>query len=632
MIKFYPSSPTYRYFVYLLLMGLPFLVQGQESSDISNQRSDPNLFPRGQTINQLAVITTTIWNGTSWSSGLPDESQHAVINGYYNNSGFTCMDLTINSGFAFHPSSDVFSLGNVKSNSTLITGRVVMNSPDVSQTVEGTFSNLSIENPFGVVLSAPVRMRGTLKLNLGVLNTNGKSLTLNSNSSGTARISKIESGAGIVGNVTIERFVPGGTKGWHFMAPAVIGQNQSDWVDNFAMQPNSVFLHNEGGTLNLDDQINGWEYPPGAPNANLTLGRGYRVFLNQNFFNGSATFDNTGPIKTGNHSFNVSFSPAGYGGGGWNLIANPYPCEIDWHSFSKTAIGGQVHLWNQSQYASYSEGAGIGVNGGTRYIPSSQGFFVRSSSANPALSITEDAKPENPMTTNYFKISTDPEDVARITLRKTGGEKDETAIRWMPQSTVNFDNFYDADKLPNDVLSVYSMTNDGRRTSIQVRPYLDGDPIDIGYGVKEEGNYTLQIHLGNDVVDGKTWFLKDNEFGSIYTLTQDYSLNFQVVGGVLQSNWRFSLIGTNNVVSTTTSLSAKGLIVFPNPSTEMVSIGNAANVKMIVVSDLTGKDLFSIQNSGLNTLQIPTSKLVSGVYFLNVQTETGFERTKFVKE
>ncbi len=580
-----------------------------------------------------SLVTTTTWNGLAWDFGAPDSSLHAVVEGSFNMPGFLCVDMIINSGVNFRPTTEVTVLGNCESNTSNIEGKIVLSSPDEAQLFEGTAQHLTIDNPLGVSLNGSAFVKGTLKLEQGILNTMGQSFTMVSNETATSRIAKVESGAGILGDVTVQRYVPGGQKGWRFMGPPVTGQSQADWSDDFTILESSFFLHNESGTLNSGDQVNGWEYLPGSPAAGLTLGTGYRAYLMESFFNGSSTFDNTGPIQSGDFVFPVSFSATGYGGGGWNLIANPFVCEVDWHSFSKTSIDGQIHVWNGTQYGSYSQGSEIGVNGGDRYIPSCQGFFVHASAASPALIVTEDAKPVVAQNNSFLRAAVvDHPDVIRLTLRGPAGDKDETAIRLMPQTTENFDAFFDADKLPNESLSLFSMSGDGRKTSIQARPYVDGSDIFLGYSVKMEGNYSIQLHLGEGVLDGRTWYLRDNEYGYIYSLPADYNLNFAVSGGILESNSRFSLLGVTNTTTIKKSNEESSIVVFPNPAKGYFHLLNTENVKSVSIFDLNGKQIQAPQQVDLNQIRMSTAHLPKGFYLVKIMTPDAVLTRKILVE
>ena len=639
MVKLYNNSSIYRLLFLALLSAPPNGLLGRQADDIPILNGDKGVthssaaqLSPGTAEGLTATITslTTSWNGSSWTGGLPNSTLHASILANYSGPGFDCLDLSCASGTQFAPTGEVRVAGNADIQAAVVSGKVHLVGATGSQTVKGSFFDLTLENPSGISVAGDARIAGTLKLISGLFQTNN-SLTLVSNATRTARVAKIETGASIFGNVMVQRFVPGGQKSWRFIGTPVANQTQASWSDDFQIINNSMFLYNEAGNLNQDDQINGWEYLPGNPNASLQVGKGYRTYLNQAFFTNGATFDNNGPLFTGNLDFGVTYSTTGYGGGGWNLIANPYACEIDWHALSKTAIGGQVHFWNASQYASYTQGTGIGVNGAGRYIAGNQAFFVRAMAPTSQLLISEDAKPEVPQWPGLLRTNvTDPPDLARFYLKGPGNEADEAAIRWMPQTTENFDEFYDADKLPNEGLSLYTVCADGRRTSIQARPFVDGTEVTMGYSVKMEGNYTLRIKMGPEVMSGRMWYLKDNEMGSIYSLPEDYVHSFAVSGGVLESAWRFSLLGVNNPVEVQKLIDQETIILYPNPAHAQLQIQHSSDVKELALLGVDGKviEVFAPMPDGKIVIQ--TKNLKSGIYALRVVSDRQVQTKKFV--
>ena len=82
---------------------------------------------------------------------------------------------------------------------------------------------------------------------------------------------------------------------------------------------------------------------------------------------------------------------------GWNLVGNPYPSPLDWLSeagWDKSDINDAKYIWNPAAY-NYTIFLGgsepIGINGGTRYIPSNQGFWVQANQ-NGTLSVNNVAR------------------------------------------------------------------------------------------------------------------------------------------------------------------------------------------------------------------------------------------------
>jgi len=529
-------------------------------------------------------VTVTTWDGSSWDFGIPDASLSASIEGNYAEPGFVCVDLFIQAGRTFEPTgeievrADVFSASETNNSTLVFKG-------SASQEFEGFANNIRLDNSSGLSIVGSSTLKGTLKLTSGNLETNGN-LILNSASTGTARVATIESSGSITGNVTARRFVPGATAAWHLMGVPVTGQTQADWSDDFTLLSNFIYQHNEGGSINIEDQVNGWELATGP----LEPGKGYRTFLNQSFMNASATFDNSGPLTTGDFPFPINVTPGGYDGGGWNLLANPYACEVDWNGFTKSLIGGQVHFWNQSHYGSYTTGSGISVNGGSRYIPSFQGFFVKATGVGASLSLSETAKPSTPQSNSFLRTAAnDPADAARIILRGPNGDKDEAAIRWLPQSQPEFEPEFDADKLINPGMSFFSTTQEGRKSSIQVRNFDNSDIVDLGYKVSQFGAHFLEIHFGQEIFAGKTWELRDNETGYIFPVTADMLFPFEIFEGNESSNFRFSLIGQAPQVAFSHSKIAPFLRVYPNPTNGFLFVDTPNEEIQYSFADLMGR-------------------------------------------
>ncbi|SFI29997.1 T9SS type A sorting domain-containing protein [Halpernia frigidisoli] len=73
----------------------------------------------------------------------------------------------------------------------------------------------------------------------------------------------------------------------------------------------------------------------------------------------------------------------------------------------------------------------------------------------------------------------------------------------------------------------------------------------------------------------------------------------------------------------------KRISIYPNPATEIINITGLSNVKSIKVISLEGK----LISDSKNTSTVNVSKLVAGVYFLEIETEnTVIKRVKFIKK
>ena len=551
-------------------------------------------------------LETTVWDGSEWDWDAPDCGFSAIIAGRYRKPGFNCKNLYVVQNVKFYPhTTNVEVCGDAFCWSSKIDSAEseVYLTGTALQLVEGYFRHLSLDNDSGASVYGPTWIDGTLKLWKGTLNTNNF-LTLKSTVARTGRLAKVENNAGLTGNLTLERYVPGGAASWHFLGTPIKNQVQSNWADDFLILPTFMYRHNEASNIQ-----NGWE----QSNDSLKVGKGFRVFLNQPFFNSSSKFENTGVPHTGNFNFAVNYTPGGYGGGGWNLLANPYPCETDWHQYNRNNVGVQVHYWNFNQYASYSSATQVGVNGGSRYIPSSQGFFVKATSAGPTLSVTEDAKPLTAQNQSFFRTaSEDFQDVARIFLHASGNRKDEAAIRWMPEAQAVFETGFDADKLENPEINLFSMSADGRRSSIQARNFNVSDSIPLGITVTEAGSYFLEIQLGSALTEGKTWKIRDNESGFVYPLNSSTLLPFSVEEEGINASYRFTLLGSTPLLAPDQLLTKRNLFVYPNPGKGRFRIPGLSAGSRFCLQDAGGR----LAMEGFTEGELDLNGLNAGVYFI----------------
>ena len=153
---------------------------------------------------------------------------------------------------------------------------------------------------------------------------------------------------------------------------------------------------------------------------------------------------NNGPVGTDNNITNTSGTDATLNG--FNLVGNPYPCAIDWDAatgWTKTNVNNAIYFFKENQYASYVNGTG--TNGGTQYIPSLQGFFVRrnqSAFGTGTLKMDNNVRVHN--TTSFYKsLNSD-----LLRLKVTGNSfNDETVIRFNDAASSGFDGNMDAYKL-----------------------------------------------------------------------------------------------------------------------------------------------------------------------------------------
>ena len=190
--------------------------------------------------------TWTVTGGVgSWDHGDPDAgNQNATINGNITlTKNFNCLKLTVASGVTVSvPSAYTFTVqGNLSNNGT-ITGTLLLNTT-AAQTISGTGTvyNVTINNTSGGVSitsgsSNKFNVAGVLILKSGVVTTNSnltfRSLSI-ANSGTLAPIDGVTNTGSISGNVTVERYIPAGYRGYRDLVPSVhnAGSIYNNWQE-----------------------------------------------------------------------------------------------------------------------------------------------------------------------------------------------------------------------------------------------------------------------------------------------------------------------------------------------------------------------------------------------------------------
>lgn len=449
-----------------------------------------------------AGTNTTTFAGTAAQTITRSAGAETFNNLSFSNAGvktlgsaISCRNITINAGATFSAGTAGFTIstiGNWVNDGTFnagTSGTVICNGT-AAQTIGGAaltaFRHLTIQNAAGVSLTANENLLGTLSLNSGMFTTTGFNFTLVSNINGTARIGTI-TGGDITGNIIQQRYIYNGPTNWRQVAAPVNGLTLASWNDDIitAGFPGSDYPNMNGwfsiATYN-ENAAGPKEYGYVAP-ANITdpidPARGYYVYIGPL----AVTLDVTGAPRKFNQSFSVSYTPsAGSTEDGWNLLSNPYPSTIDWDAagWTRTNTDQVLYVWNpaNNQYATYV--GGVGTNGGSRYIPSSQAFWVRAVAPSPAVSITENVKSaQDPLYMRSAPVNIPY--LLKLNLSTDNGN-DEAIIRFNGNGSDQFDIGYDAYKLAStdsaapymasslDSIEDYSINTMGPLTSDRIVP------------------------------------------------------------------------------------------------------------------------------------------------------------------
>ncbi len=520
---------------------------------------------------------TVVFNGNSSILG--------TVNPSFNNitiSGILTPPVTLNIHGAF-TNNGVFNNGG--------TGTVAfLGTAGVTQVVSGTtvtnFANINVTNTSAspdVTIESNQNLLGVLTLaNTATVDADGTSgnsvLTLISsadNPTQDASIATLPGTANVLGNVTVQRFMsiegPNNGRIYRYISSPVQNADVAQ-VQNFIPvtgsftgtstctgcgSNQSMFLYNENVITDVNssggnDADDGYsDFPVAANTETLAPGRGYAIFVRANVppvsTSGSALWEVRAPINRGTVNYNslVSFTSSGtLANDGWNLVGNPYPSTIDWDAatgWTRTNLTNAIYLRDNGQtlpvYATYV--GGVGTNGGSRYIPMGQAYFVKSDGG--AINFQSDENVKVAGTQGTFVREGAVSDVIRITLKKDN-LKDETVIRFSGEATEGYDQNLDAYKLPNATFNVSSIAG-STRFAINSIPFGGcSSTVQLNISDTAPGNYQLSFTELQSFSSVPEVRLLDNFTGSSTLISNDEAYSFTVTSDPASFGNRFSVL------------------------------------------------------------------------------------------
>lgn len=450
----------------------------------------------------------------------------------------TLLDVNISGSLTAPASGEVIVQGNWNNTGTFVHNNAKITlSGSGAQTMTGsnTFYDLEINNASGVsVSSGAVNIENVMTVSNGAFATNN-ALTILSTASRTGCIAELTTGS-VSGSVTMQRYYSVSSAGWSMLATPITTGAISDWGDD--IYNTWIFGYDETQSGTYDE---GWV---GALSTGTSIapGSGFMAYT----YSGTSILDVTGPVFQGSKDFGVTYTddpaqPATEDG--WNLLGNPYPASLDWDAagWTKSNVNDAIYIWDESsgQYSSYI--SGVGTNGGSNLIGSSQAFWVQTNGSSPQLVCSESCKSTSDAA--FFREVV--QRVLKLQVQGSNGKTDETVVRLDSSSTDGFDNFSDALKLYSTTSSVPNMSTSGDFDSdFSVNSFTrdpNGHIIPLKITVGVTGTYTVtfpQNTLNESIV-----YLEDLVTGAIVDLNTQSSYTFTMNKAYADTRFRI-YIGT----------------------------------------------------------------------------------------
>jgi hypothetical protein len=579
----------------LLLSG-----SGTKTMPISALTIDQNIILSG-TVSATTAADLSIGgnliisNGTTFNIG----SNNHTIGGDINIDG----SLTSNNGSITLNGSLLQSIYGIGTANTTIGNLTISNSSSVGVLSD---KNLIINN--NLIINATSKLSISPSVNLtvsGTLSNNAgnSGFILKSDAAGTASL--IHYTADV--NATVENYIPTNDKYHYISSPITAAYSNvyhyawlynwneaTQWWDNI-YQLNTPIITMKGYSLLL---LN--ENATGTPNNPVIY----------------ANTLNTGSIGADNNITCTDYTDANLEG--FNLVGNPYPSAIDWDASSgwtKTNVDNAIYFWNGSAYASYINGSG--TNGGTRYIPAMQGFFVRKS--NPTTYSPGTLKMDNNVRihNDIAFLKSTISDILRLKV-EGNSNSDETIIRFFDNANSGFDANYDAFKLfgYTEVPQLYTKTSDGSLLSINSqKSIIDSACVPLILKVGANGSYTITASEINSFVDNVYIILDDHKTGVSQLLNTNpvYTFNVDINDDVNRFTVRFykNTIGIKENTNDDFTAYTFGKTIYVDLNSK-----NCKDAELTVINIL-GQEMFR-KTIACNQLNSINTSLVCGYYFARI--------------
>jgi hypothetical protein len=211
-----------------------------------------------------------------------------------------------------------------------------------------------------------------------------------------------------------------------------------------------------------------------------------------------------------------------------------------------------------------------------------------------------------------------------INLSNSKGLFKQTLLGYDSGATNGQDLLFDGISLDsNEELDFYSV-NAEFKNSIQARalPFDDSDFIPIGFRVKQEGNYTISLDDLDGLFTNQTIYLEDQKKSIIQDLKKG-SYSFTSAQGTFDNRLILRFKNTNEVAE---KLTNEVQIV---TRTNQIQISSTKDkISLVVLFSLEGKQLYQAQRLNTKTHSVEASLWKTKVLIVQITLETGEKITR----
>jgi len=331
-----------------------------------------------------------------------------------------------------------------------------------------------------------------------------------------------------------------------------------------------------------------------------------------------------------------------------NLLANPYPSAIDAGKFlteNNALVDGVIYLWRAStanngvagqayavaDYIAYTKAGAAGFSapdgGFSGFIASGQGFKVRALAAG-------DVKFTNCMrvatgNTQFFRTSefatnnSTVVDRFKVNLSNSNGMANQVLVAYLPETTLAYDNMYDAELLSVNPTKMYSiLDNDTKKLAINARPsFTTTDQVAVGF-TKADATATqmsMQVTDTEGVFANNQTpiFLHDTQL-NVYHNFANGAYTFNTTAQ--EDNTRFKIVYQNALLGNT-DFDALQTIATLNDN--VLKVNSKLTIEAVKVFDMTGRLVLEVTPENKDITFAADFNQAVGVYVVKVTLTNG---------
>ena len=433
---------------------------------------------------------------------------------------------------------------------------------------------------------------------------------------------------------------------------ALISSPVQDSRINEITGKNSTHIVTKGGKFSIASYNDGnasgskYVYYSSAPEPDNTVqieeGEGHLLKKNNTGDNSKPDYYQRGVLRSA-FPVDITISDAG---NGFNLLGNPLIgylnvndaanatnniLRVNGTNGSDILAEDTIWIWDSINESWITHN----LNSTSYKMPGIQGFFVKAKAGGGTFSFTKAMQSD---TGNTYLKSSSLADRFEINLAiYNGNKKISTSIKYIDNMTTDFDNGYDSSLFGGyaSELELYTnlvSNNSNKKLAIQSLPNanLEDMIVPVGISAATNSEITFSTEALNVPADYKI-FLEDRLNNTFIRLDEANSEYTTTVSDKFTDGRFYLHTSTKSVLNVGSEL-LNSISIYKSNASTLKIVGLSQGKTSVKIFNLLGKKVLSSNFNANGVKEISLPKLSSGVYVVQLETETGKLNKKIVLE